>query len=328
MLKSPKPDNLIIFPPPPDTTRIQFLTFINTSQDISGKQSRFSKFMFGEQKPKPIVRPYGIQTWKNRLYICDTGIGGIELIDFSEGSFDYFQPGGKGQLKLPLNCFVDDAGKLFVADGNRKQIVVFDEEGKYLDAFGETENFKPTDVAIYKDKIFVANILGHQICVYDTIEHKLLYTIPEQQPDKNNRLYQPTNITVTNDMIYVSDFGDFTIKVYSINGKFITSVGGYGRSPGQFTRPKGIETDRKGNLFVVDAAFENVQIFDSHGSLLMFFGGTGNMNLPAGISISYDDLSYFNDLVDESYTLKYLIFVTNQFGSNKIGVYGFVEPRE
>ena len=108
-------------------------------------------------------------------------------------------------------------------------------------------------------------------------------------------------------------------------------IGGYGNLPGTFTRPKGLALDREENLYVVDAAFENVQIFNSDGELLMHFGGSyegaGAMWLPAAVEISYDNLSYFQPYVDESFDLKYLIFVTNQFGPAKVSVYGFVEDK-
>jgi len=81
----------------------------------------------------------------------------------------------------------------------------------------------------------------------------------------------------------------------------------------------------------VDAAFENVQIFDKEGKLLMFFGGTyqgpGYMWLPAKVIIDYDNLKYFQKYVYKDFKLKYLIFVTNQYGPDKVSVYGFIEPR-
>ena len=64
----------------------------------------------------------------------------------------------------------------------------------------------------------------------------------------------------------------------------------------------------------------------------MFFGGTykgpGDMWLPAKITIDYDNLQYFRKYVDPSYDLQYLILVTNQYGPDKINVYGRVEPRQ
>ena len=74
--------------------------------------------------------------------------------------------------------------------------------------------------------------------------------------------------------IYVTDFGNPGIKIFTMEGKYISTVGSLGRRFGQFVRPKGIAVDRDLNLYVVDSAFENVQIFNKEGDLLMFFGGT------------------------------------------------------
>ena len=42
--------------------------------------------------------------------------------------------------------------------------------------------------------------------------------------------------------------------------------------PGYFGQPKGLAVDSQDHLYVVDANFEAVQIFDHDGSLLMDFG--------------------------------------------------------
>ncbi|MCP4646357.1 MAG: hypothetical protein GY852_01310, partial [bacterium] len=84
-------------------------------------------------------------------------------------------------------------------------------------------------------------------------------------------------------------------------------------------------------LYVVDAAFENVQLFNAGGDLLMHFGGAykgaGAMWLPAAVEISYENLSFYEPYVDESFELKYLIYVTNQYGPAKLNVYGRVEEK-
>ena len=61
----------------------------------------------------------------------------------------------------------------------------------------------------------------------------------------------------------------------------------------------------------------------------MYFGGsggTGYMCLPSKVIVDYDNISYFQKYVDPSFTLKYLIIVVNQYGLDKINIYGYVEP--
>ena len=100
----------------------------------------------------------------------------------------------------------------------------------------------------------------------------------------------------------------------------------------RFTRPKGIALDRDSNLYVVDAAFENVQIFNAEGNLLMHFGGSykgaGAMWLPAaGGESAMKIFPISNHMWMKAFELKYLIYVTNQYGPAKVNVYGFVEER-
>ncbi|HDO35626.1 MAG TPA: 6-bladed beta-propeller [Nitrospirae bacterium] len=75
--------------------------------------------------------------------------------------------------------------------------------------------------------------------------------------------------------------------------------GQIGDIPGKFARPKGIAVDSEGHIYVVDAAFNNVQIFNEKGRLLLFFGemgvGPGKFWLPAGMYIDKNDKIYVAD---------------------------------
>jgi len=331
LAKSPVPGTLVIFPPPPDTARIQFLTHFSTSDDLEGKKGGFHRFLFGEEPPLGIIKPYGVTVHKEKVYICDTGLGGLEVLDLQTGTFEYFIPGGRGQLQLPINCCVDERGYLYVADANRGQIVVFDHERNYVHAFGEKDRFRPTDVAVDQGRIWVSNVQDHGVYVYGINDYTLAGRTAELAESEDGYIRQPTNISFQNNTLYVSDFGDFNVKKYTMEGEFLGRIGGYGNAPGTFTRPKGIALDREGNLYVVDAAFENVQIFNAKGELLMHFGGgyegAGAMWLPAAVEISYENLSFFDPYVDDGFELKYLIYVTNQYGPAKVNVYGFVEEK-
>ncbi len=325
-------DNVIIYPAPPATTRIQFLTRISSSSDITGRRSAFARYVLGEDENRSIVKPYGLSIYRGRIYVCDTMLGGLEIIDLNTRSFEYLKPAGKGQLKKPINSFVDVDGRVYVADSERGDIVIFDESGKFVNSFGSEDILRPTDVFVTDNLIWVSDIKGHKILAFSKEDHKLIRSIPNDENTGESNLYSPTNLFVKNDQVYVSDFGDFRVKVYSTEGEFIRSIGSYGKNAGQFVRPKGISVDKQSNLYVVDAGFENVQLFNEEDQLLMFFGGSykgpGDMWLPAKVVIDYDNLEYFRKYVHPGFELQYLIFVTNQYGPDKINVYGFVDVKE
>jgi len=329
VIMTPSADQMIIYPPPPDTARIQYLTSFSSPQDLIGRQSSFKKFFFGEEEPRPIIKPFGITTHGSKIYICDPGSGSIVIIDLVSKKSDHFSPSGLGQLKLPLSCAVDNQGFLYVADANRKQIVVFNEHLKYVDAFGELEDFRPTDVCVDGDRIWVANVKNHGIHVFDLNNYEPIRTIPALDPGEEGFLAQPTHLYVAHGTLYVTDFGSFKIKKYDLEGRFLGIVGSYGEKPGQLARPKGIAVDHDAKLYVVDAAFENTQIFNPDGQILMFFGGPytnkGDMYLPADVAIDYLNTEYFKPYVNPQFDLEYLIFVTSQYGPDKVNVYGFIK---
>ncbi len=320
----------LLYPPPPDEPRIQYLTSFSKSTDFTGEQSVFSNFIVGEEDPLLILKPYGIATGIKKIYICDTQLGGLEVIEIENGEFSYFIPEGRGKLKNPINCFVDDAGFLYVADTERGQIVIFNNELDYVGEIGDSSIIRPTDVFVNDKEIFINDITKQSVEVFDRFSLKHIKSIPVITEGKN-KLFSPTNIHVSKEKIYISDIGDSKVKVYDLDGNFVNSVGSIGISPGKFSRPKGISVDREENLYVVDAGFENVQVFNKEGKLLMYFGGSysksGDMWLPAKVAIDYNNIEYYQKYVDSTFDLKYLIFVTNQYGPDKVNVYGFISKK-
>jgi hypothetical protein len=317
-----------VYPQPPDTSRIVYLTTISASSDIRESRSGINRFMFGDEEVVEITKPYGVSTMESGLLICDTGIAGIISIDFQNNRFIRFVPDGPGKLKLPLNCDTDSKGNIYVADGNRREIVVFDKNFGFITAFGNADSlFRPTDIAIAGDTIWIASVANHHVYAYSSADYSLILTLPPTKPGMPGYLYQPSNINCTNGMVYVTDVGDYSVKIFNTSGKYIRSAGGYGNRPGQMMRPKGVVTDKNGITYVVDAAFENVQLFDESSRLLMFFGGSyhspGDMWLPADVEIDYGNVEWFSRYAGD-YKLQYIIYVTNQYGPGKVNVYGFI----
>jgi DNA-binding beta-propeller fold protein YncE len=81
-----------------------------------------------------------------------------------------------------------------------------------------------------------------------------------------------------------------------------------GDSTGQFSRPKGAAVDPAGRVYVVDGIFDNIQIFDQTGRLLMPLGEAGSKAgefwLPNGIAIRRDG----EILVADSYNHRVQVF--------------------
>ena len=94
----------------------------------------------------------------------------------------------------------------------------------------------------------------------------------------------------------------------------------------------GIAIDRDGYIYVVDSAFENIQVFAQDGGALMFFGAPGDardsINLPTVVKIDYDNIQYFEKYAAPNFEIEYLVLVASQFGVNKVSVFGFGSMKE
>jgi DNA-binding beta-propeller fold protein YncE len=79
----------------------------------------------------------------------------------------------------------------------------------------------------------------------------------------------------------------------------LRKFGRLGDQAGDFSRPKGIGVDSEGHVYVADAAFDNFQVFDENGQLLLFIGGAGvepgYFEVPAGVFVDENDRVYVVD---------------------------------
>ena len=319
----------IFYPPPPNPSRFQYLTTFSDSRDIQKKASKFFEFIAGDEqeKPRAIQKAYGVDIFEGVVYVCDFGAGAVVTLDLKAREFGYIGLSGSGKLIKPINLKVDREGRaLYVADNGRKQVVAFDLEGRPLTVYGTTGQFDPSDVDISGDRLYVCDVKGHRVHVLDRETGEALYQIGKAGSG-DGELFHPSNICVYGDRLYVSDTTNFRVQIFSLDGTFLSGFGQIGQRPGDFSRNKGIALDREGRIYVVDAAFENIQVFDPDFQLLLFMLGPGterpNINLPAGVCVDYDNLSYFQDFLSSDFEAEYLLFVTSNFGLNKVNVYAF-----
>lgn len=319
----------IFYPPLPNSPRLQYLATFSSENDVGDGTGGFQTFLLGNREDAaPLVaKPYGVAMHNGAIYVVDTRGGGYGVFDLSNKKAFTIKGSGAGRMQKPINMAIDQDGSKYITDTERNQILVFDATDKFVRAYGKKDWFKPSDVAITDDKLFVSDLKNHNIQVLSKQSGDRLYSI-SRGGQKEGELLYPTNIEVTADgFLYVSDTGNFRIQKFTLDGKFVGNYGVVGSSPGQFARPKGIAVDRIGRRYVVDAAFENVQIISPDGELLLFFGGPGtdrdSINLPTDVEIDYDNVSLFQKYADPEFKLEYVILIASQFGINKVNVYGF-----
>jgi len=210
--------------------------------------------------------------------------------------------------------------------------VVYDRADLQKAEYRRPGQFKPTDLAIVGERLYVVDIQHHGVQVLERSTGKFLSHFGK--PGSNDgEMFHPTNIAVAPDGdLLVVDTSNYRVQRFTAAGKFVRAHGTVGSVPGSFARPKGIAVDGAGRIYVSDAAFENVQLFDASGHLLLDFGQPGEgregLNLPTGVTVDRANIEWFRRYADQGFDIEYLIFVASQFGPNKIDVFGFGRRRD
>jgi DNA-binding beta-propeller fold protein YncE len=217
-------------------------------------------------------------------------------------------------------------------DAKLGRVMVYDANNRYIRAIGDPEAWSPTDVAIRGKRLYVTDKKSGQVVLVEKATGEELRRFSGIGVGESDLLF-PSNLALGVDgSVYVGDTGNARVLKFDDSGELLQTFGSLGTMIGQFVRPKGVAVDREDRVYVVDAASSVVQIFSPDGKLLLFFGKAGNrpgdLYLPASVAIDYDNVDLFADRVAPGYKIEYLVIVTNQFGPNKVSVFGFLESNE
>ena len=328
----------VFFPPPPATPRLQFLKSFSSPDDLGATTtSNFERFVLGEpEKRAGIAKPYGVAIFEGKLYVCDVGRGMVEVLDLKNRTFSYLTKDRR--LTNPVNIYIDDDGTKYIADPTAGSIFVFDKNDNLSAIFGQELKINPIDVVVRGSRCYVTDFESNQVVVLDKTTGEEITRIGKRSKstDKEEPLQHlsPGEFSLISDLaldqhgnIYVTDKAGARITEFDKSGAFNRTIGRLGWNIDEFAKPKGIAIDKEDRIWVVDAATEVAKIYNQQAQLLLFFGLPGNetgmMNLPAKIILDYDNVEYFQQYAVDGANIEFLVLVSNQYGSNKISVYGF-----
>ncbi|HDZ68944.1 MAG TPA: 6-bladed beta-propeller [Phycisphaerales bacterium] len=316
----------VFFPSAPDKPRLQFLKSFSGPEDIgAARPSVFERFILGEPETREsIAKPYGIAISEGKLYVCDTGRRMVEVLDLENRTFGYLTKDVR--LMSPANIYIDDGTK-YIADPRANAVFVFDKNDTLGAILGRELKIKPADIVVRGQKCYVTDLIRNQVVVLDKTTGKEITRIGKEGDGEGQFMLISDLALDQQGNIYVTDKVKAQITKFDKSGTFLRTIGRLGDNIDEFVRPKGIAIDKAGRIWVVDAASEVAKIYNPEGQLLLFFGLPGNrpgmMNLPADIVLDYDNVELFREYAVEGAKIEFLVLVSNQFGLNKINVYGF-----
>lgn len=326
-----KPD-LVYFPPPPSEPRIIHLASFDSIADLAPARVGFIDSMLGGSPSPHVDTPAGLAYVDGHLFISDTGLNVVHDWNLNTGQSRRVGASGDVELRKPVAVAVDDAKWLYVADTSRGEVVAFNSEGrvKFRCKPSDREGYRPCSIALSGNMLYTTDLTSHQVDAFSTNngEHAGASGGIGSGPGK---FYFPSGVTGLEPSANaapgyaVADMMNSRVQLFDVCNKFLSSFGQPGDRYGDLGKPKHLAVGPDGSIFVVDAEFGVVHVFNQQGQLLMVFGGPenkpGGTPLPFGIAIARDNPPALAKLVPPDFAPAYFVFVSNTVGNRRLSVF-------
>jgi sugar lactone lactonase YvrE len=202
----------------------------------------------------------------------------------------------------------DSKGHLYVLSRGMKPLTEFDENGKFVRAFGEGLFTRSHGIRIDQDGDIWATDVGAHTVMKLSHDGQVLLTLGEKGQagtwdDSTHRFNEPNDIVIAaNGDLFITQGHtpgagrggvpqNPGVLKFDKNGKFIKFWGGKGAEPGKFEVAHGIAIDAKGLLWVTDRENQRIQIFDQDGKYIREVKYAG---LPCSLDIGKENIYMVN----------------------------------
>ena len=206
-------------------------------------------------------------------------------------------------LKGPYGIAFNSHGNMIVSERNDHQVSVFDIRGQRIWTFGskgdspEQMNYPRGIATDDADNIYVSSL--HKLQKF-TGRGELIKCVG-QRGSKEGEFDDPRGVTLYDNQVYVCDRDNHRIQVFDLDLNFIRSIGSRGKGRGEFDAPYDVKFDTAGNMYVAEWGNPRVQVTDSSGHFIRYFGkgffvqeGKGKLYTPSALHI-VDKYVYVSD---------------------------------
>jgi DNA-binding beta-propeller fold protein YncE len=208
-------------------------------------------------------------------------------------------------MGAPASVAIDKRGHLIVLTRGKQAFFEFDENGRFVRAFGDSLFTRAHGLRIDGDGNYWTTDVGAHTVMKFSPDGALLLSLGVKgeagewnEATGSRRFNQPNDIAIAGngDVFVVQGHtpgtgGDARVLKFDKTGKFIKTWGGKGTAPGQFQVAHGIAIDRKGQLWVTDRENQRIQVFDAEGKYITEHKYAG---LPCALDIGSDAIYMVN----------------------------------
>ncbi|MEK6798223.1 MAG: hypothetical protein AABZ12_04600 [Planctomycetota bacterium] len=317
---------LVYFPPPPATPRVVHLKSFNDLRELV-PQSAPSWTSWTRGSTRTFVgTPAGLAYHADTLYVCDTQLNVVHAWNVGTGTARQFGADGE-TLSKPVAVAVGDDDRIFVADTDRREIAVFDGDGRHAAHWRPraAEEFRPIALFTRDDRLHVCDAANDEVCVLSTTDGSVIRRFGGTGSELG-AFHAPAGVAVGHDgTVFVSDMLNSRVQALTGEGRPLFQIGKPGNRFGCMGKPRQVGLTPGGILFIADAEFAHVQVYDTSGELLMMFGGPdgapGSTPMPVGIAVATELPPTLTRLVPSGFQPTCFVFVSNTIGAYRLSLF-------
>lgn len=202
-----------------------------------------------------------------------------------------------------VDVAVDSRDRVYVFNRGDHPLIIFEQDGTFVEAWGEGLFTRPHGLTIVKDKehgevLYCVDDDGHWIGKF-TKDGKLLSQIGERDKSapahSGEPFNRPTKVAIdpiTGDLYITDGYGNARVHKFTPEGQHLFSWGDYGVENGEFNLPHSVCTGRAGTVYVADRENHRIQLFNDQGGYITQWN---NMHRPCALYV-HNNLAYVGHL--------------------------------
>lgn len=255
----------------------------------------------GSGEKRPFSQPQGIYFSKaqDKLYVADTDNQNIALFSGtgeSLGSFTSSQP-----LARPTAVVVDEKGRVYISQQDKKAIEVFSSQGAYLHSIPspdlpKKEEFFPGRflINLANGRLYAVNRKTAEIWVFEK-DGSLAFSFGGRGLTEGKFQFI-TDLVLHEHKLYVTDAQGIPVQIFNLDGRHLLSFGKHGQNKEDFSFPRAVAIDTQNRIWVVDAFRHCLNVFSQQGTFLFqvgsYGGKPGNFCFPIDLALGEREYIY------------------------------------
>ncbi|MEK7774427.1 MAG: hypothetical protein AAB305_00900 [Candidatus Zixiibacteriota bacterium] len=211
---------------------------------------------------------------RGEIFVVDALADYVDVLDFRGQSLERIYPNrllGDTTLRIkPTALTIDDSDNLYlIVSGDKTTVLVLDASLSMIRTIGKVgdspENFStPSAIGVFEGRVYVTDMHSlPAVKVFDSTGVYISGFAAHDIDTKDLSLPQSIGFTVVAGkvVIWILDTLRQVIKIYSLDGELVFTIGGMGTDLGKFQFPSGLSTDYTSTVYVSEKVGGRIQKF-------------------------------------------------------------------